>query len=73
MTISGYEVHPAADAFPLMEGKEFQHLADDIGAGIRAGVRATPTYAVGSVLYTGRVPAEVLASISKRGAAPPSP
>lgn len=30
--IAGYEVHPAAELFPLVEGRELQDLADDIKA-----------------------------------------
>lgn len=32
MKIAGYETHPAADLFPLLDGKELQDLSDDIKA-----------------------------------------
>jgi protein-disulfide isomerase/uncharacterized membrane protein len=37
-----------------------QRLAADIGAAVRDGVSATPTYVVGRALHTGRLPVELL-------------
>lgn len=39
-----------------------RRLDEEIASGLRAGVAATPTYAVGRALYQGTLPAEVLAS-----------
>ncbi len=37
-----------------------RRLAGDVAAGIRDGVRATPTYVVGGVAEVGRIPVELL-------------
>jgi hypothetical protein len=47
---SGLQVHPAAAMFPLMEGKEFEELCDDIQA---AGL-ANPIVIHGDILLDGR-------------------
>lgn len=37
-----------------------RRLAADVAAGVRDGVRATPSYVVGGVVHSGRLPPELL-------------
>jgi protein-disulfide isomerase len=45
-----------------------RRLAADIAAGMRDGVRATPTYVVGQMVRSGQFPAELLPSRASQGA-----
>jgi len=50
MKIAGYETHPAADIFPLLDGPDLDALAEDI----RAHGQRNPVIVIGSKVLDGR-------------------